>query len=149
MADKTTMVLPGNRFSVPKVFKRVVQVALAVGLPALVALSVIAGNAMLTDKKGRLFRGVDQWLAFINRPDILATMVLTALVTVMLVYWQRDQERGRQGRLCLPTSKRRPAACADEGQRVFVGVVRRLEDDLQVRCQREHVGHLPAIKHLG
>ena len=50
---------------------------------------------MLTDKKGRLFRGVDQWLAFINRPDIMATMVLTALVTVMLVYWQRDQERGR------------------------------------------------------
>jgi len=42
-----------------------------------------------------LFIGVDQWLAFINRPDIMATMVLTALVTVMLVYWQRDQERGR------------------------------------------------------
>jgi len=92
MADKTTLVLPGNRFSVPKVFKRVVQVALAVGLTSLVALGVIA---MLTDKKGRLFKGVDQWLAFINRPDIMATMVLTALVTVMLVYWQRDQERGR------------------------------------------------------
>ena len=95
MADKTTLVLPGNRFSVPKLFKRAVQVALAVGLTSLVALGVIGGNAMLTDKKGRLFKGVDQWLAFINRLDIMATMVLTALVTVMLVDWQRDQERGR------------------------------------------------------
>ncbi len=35
------------------------------------------------------------WVTFINRTDILATMVLTALVTVLLVYWQRDQERGK------------------------------------------------------
>ncbi len=95
MAEKTTLVLPGNRFSVPKFFKRIVQVTLAVALTSLVALAVIGGNAMLTDKKGRMFKGVDQWLAFINRPDIIATMVLTAFVTVMLVYWQRDQERGR------------------------------------------------------
>ena len=95
MADKTTLVLPGNRFSVPKFFKRIVQVTLAVALTSLVALAVIGGNAMLPDKQGRLFRGVDPWLAFINRPDIIATMVLTAFVTVMLVYWQRDQERGR------------------------------------------------------
>ena len=95
MADKTTLILQGNRFSVPKFFKRIVQVTLAVALTSLVALAVIGGNAMLTEKKGRIFRGVDQWLAFINRPDIIATMVLTAVVTVTLVYWQRDQERGR------------------------------------------------------
>lgn len=95
MADKTTLVLPGKRLSVPKVLKRLLQVTLAVALTALVALAVIAGNTMLTDKKAKMFKGVDQWLSFINRPDILATMVLTAFVTVMLVYWQRDQERGR------------------------------------------------------
>ncbi|MCH9807409.1 MAG: hypothetical protein K0U74_06740 [Alphaproteobacteria bacterium] len=95
MADKTTLVLPGKRLSVPKVLKRLLQITLAVGLTSLVALAVIAGNMMLTDKKAKIFKGIDQWLAFINRPDIMATMVLTAFVTVMLVYWQRDQERGR------------------------------------------------------
>ena len=95
MADKTTLVLPGKKFSVPKFLKRIVQVTFAVALTALVALAVIAGNTMLTDKKARMMKGVDQWLSFIHRPDILATMVLTAFVTVMLVYWQRDMERGR------------------------------------------------------
>ena len=95
MADKTTLLLPGKRLSVPKVLKRVVQITLAVGLTSLVALAVIAGNTMLTDKKAKMVKGFDQWLSFINRPDIMATMVLTAFVTVMLVYWQRDQERGR------------------------------------------------------
>jgi hypothetical protein len=38
-------------------------------------------------------QGWDLWLTFINRTDILATMVLTALVTVAFVYWQRGHER--------------------------------------------------------
>lgn len=95
MTEKTTLVLPGKRLSVPKVFKRLVQITLAVSLTSLVALAVIAGNTMLTDKKAQMLKGFDQWMSFINRPDILATMVLTAFVTVMLVYWQRDQERSR------------------------------------------------------
>ncbi|MBU2583215.1 MAG: hypothetical protein KJ622_16015 [Alphaproteobacteria bacterium] len=95
MADKTTLVLPGRKFSVPKFFKRILQVTFAVALTAMVSLAVIAGNTMLTDKKAQMFKGIDQWLSFIYRPDILATMVLTAFVTVMLVYWQRDMERGR------------------------------------------------------
>ncbi|KUO57582.1 MAG: hypothetical protein APF80_05470 [Alphaproteobacteria bacterium BRH_c36] len=95
MADKTTLVLPGRKLSVPKFFKRILQVTFAVALTALVALAVIAGNTMLTDRKGQMLKGLDQWLSFIYRPDILATMVLTAFVTVMLVYWQRDMERGR------------------------------------------------------
>ena len=33
------------------------------------------------------------WLGFVRRPDMLAIMSLTALVTVLFVYWQRDQER--------------------------------------------------------
>lgn len=95
MADKTTLVLPGRKLSVPKFFKRFVQVVLAVTLTSVVALAVIAGNTLLTDKKGRVFHGFDQWMSFIQRPDIQATMVLTALVTVLLVYWQRDQEKSR------------------------------------------------------
>ena len=95
MAEKTTLVMPGKRLSVPKPLKRLVQVVLAVSFTSLVALIVIAGNTMLTDKKAKMFKGFDQWLSFINRPDILATMVLTAIVTVLTVYWQRDHERGR------------------------------------------------------
>jgi hypothetical protein len=37
--------------------------------------------------------GINMWLAFVKRPDILSTMVLTAFVTVVFVYWQRNQER--------------------------------------------------------
>ncbi|MGI9426322.1 MAG: hypothetical protein ACR2PA_24300 [Hyphomicrobiaceae bacterium] len=93
MADKTTLVLPGKRLAVPKVFKRLLQVSFAVALTAGVALVLIAGNLLLVGKKGKSFQGVDIWLSFINRTDILATMILTALVTVLFVYWQRDQER--------------------------------------------------------
>ena len=93
MVDKTTLVLPGRRFSVPKLLKRLLQVTVAVALTAGVALVLIAGNLLLIGKKGKSFQGVDIWLSFINRTDILATMILTALVTVLFVYWQRDQER--------------------------------------------------------
>jgi hypothetical protein len=57
-----------------------------------VALLILVGNNLLVPR-GRLLQGWEIWLTFINRTDILATMVLTALVTVWFVYWQRDQER--------------------------------------------------------
>jgi hypothetical protein len=41
--------------------------------------------------------GINVWLAFIRRPDILTTMVLTAFVTVLFVYWQRERERRAGG----------------------------------------------------
>ena len=58
----------------------------------MVALLILVGNNLLVPR-GRLLQGWEIWLTFINRTDILATMVLTALVTVWFVYWQRDQER--------------------------------------------------------
>jgi nicotinamide riboside transporter PnuC len=47
------------------------------------------------------------WLTFIRRPDILTTMVLTAFVTVLFVYWQRNQERraGAPSRPTVPASR--------------------------------------------
>ena len=47
----------------------------------------------LLQARGTLMQAVNVWIVFINRPDIQATMVLTALVTVMFVYWQRDKEK--------------------------------------------------------
>jgi hypothetical protein len=92
MVETTSLVVAGRKVSVPRLFKRLLQVALAVALTAGVLLVVIAGNGLLVGRT--TFRaGVNAWLAFVQRPDILTTMVLTAFVTVLLVYWQRDQER--------------------------------------------------------
>jgi hypothetical protein len=100
MVETTLLVVAGKRVSVPKLFKRVLQMAVGVGLSAGVILVVIVGNGLLVGKRASLQAGIDQWLAFIKRPDILATMVLTAVVTVLFVYWQRNQERrvGGSGR---------------------------------------------------
>jgi hypothetical protein len=95
MSDKTILAVRGKRMSVPRAFKRTLQVAIAVGLTAFVALAIVVGNGFLL-AKGKPLQGWDVWLAFINRADILATMVLTAIVTVLFVYWQRDQERNNK-----------------------------------------------------
>ena len=92
MIEKTVLVMPGKKVSVPRVFKRTLQVFVAIGLTAMVALAIVLGNGFLMAKGGAL-TGLDVWLSFIRRTDILATMALTAFVTVMFVYWQRDQER--------------------------------------------------------
>jgi hypothetical protein len=94
MSEKTILVVPGKKLSVPRPLKRSLQILAAVALTAGVALAILIGNGLLVPR-GRLLQGWDTWLTFINRTDILATMVLTALVTVLFVYWQRDQERGK------------------------------------------------------
>ena len=93
MVEKTVLALPGKKVSVPRVFKRVLQVALAAGLTAGVMLVVMLGNGLLTGRGASLQGGITTWLAFIKRPDIYTTIVLTAVVTVLFVYWQRDRER--------------------------------------------------------
>lgn len=92
MSDTTQLVMAGKKMSVPRLLKRLVQVALAVALTAGLFFVVIAGNGFLTGRT-TFQAGYQAWLAFVRRPDILTTMVLTACVTVLLVYWQRDRER--------------------------------------------------------
>lgn len=98
MADTTTLVMAGKKMAMPRLFKRLVQVALAVGLTAAVFFFVIVGNGFLVGRGTTLQAGFNAWLAFVRRPDILTTMVLTAFVSVLLVYWQRDKERKAGGR---------------------------------------------------
>ncbi len=93
MSDKTTLVMPGKKMLVIKPLKRGLQVVAAVALTMAVALALMVSSGFL-QAKGTSVQAWYVWLAFINRPDIQATMVLTALVTVLFVYWQRDQERG-------------------------------------------------------
>jgi hypothetical protein len=93
MLETTLLVVSGKKLTVPRLLKRILQVAIAVALTAAVFLVVIVGNGLLVGRQASLQAGIDLWLAFIKRPDILATMFLTALVTVLFIYWQRNQER--------------------------------------------------------
>jgi len=93
MLETTVLVVSGKKLAVPRLLKRILQVAIAVALTAAVFLVVIVGNGLLVGRQASLQAGINLWLAFIKRPDILVTMVLTALITVLFVYWQRNQER--------------------------------------------------------
>jgi N-acetylglucosamine kinase-like BadF-type ATPase len=92
MTDRTQLAIGRNAISVPKITKRLLQMAAAVIATAAVSLAVIVLNNVLTGKGG-LVQGLNAWTAFIQRPDILGTMALTAVVTVATVYWQRSGER--------------------------------------------------------
>ena len=97
MVETTLLVVSGKKLTVPRILKRTLQIAIAVGLTAAVFLVVIVGNGLIVGRQTSLQAGINAWLAFIKRPDILVTMVLTAFVTVLFVYWQRNQERKAGG----------------------------------------------------
>jgi uncharacterized membrane protein len=87
------LVIPGRRMSVSKAVKRAVQVVSAVGLTGLALLVLLGASTLLVGKTKSAEQAFNQWLSFIKQPEILTVMVLTAIVTVALVYWQRDMER--------------------------------------------------------
>jgi hypothetical protein len=97
MVDRTMLVVAGKRLPVPRLLKRLLQVAIAVALTAAVLFVVIVGNGFLVGRGTTLQAGYNAWLAFVRRSDILTTMVLTACVSVLFVYWQRDRERRAGG----------------------------------------------------
>jgi hypothetical protein len=92
--DKTTLIMPGNKkMLVSRLLKQVALAAIAVCLTSLVILAVLAGNGLLVGRGSSMAYAINIWLAFIKRSDILVTMALTSMVTVLFVYWQRDRER--------------------------------------------------------
>ena len=97
MVETTVLVVPGKKLSVPRILKRILQIAIAVALTSAVFLVMMVGNGMVVERNASLPSGMNAWLAFIQRPDILATMTVTALVTVLVVYWMRDRERQAGG----------------------------------------------------
>ncbi len=58
MSDKTILVVPGKKLTVPRVLKRGLQIAAAVALTAGVALAILVGNGLLVPR-GRLLQGFD------------------------------------------------------------------------------------------
>lgn len=99
MTDRTQIAFAGTRYSVPPIAKRLGEIAVGAGLTAATMLAVLTINAALTGngaaKRGSTwFKGYEAWIGFVGRSDILATLLLTAIITVTVVTWQR----GRSGR---------------------------------------------------
>lgn len=94
MSDRTQLAIGRNTLNVPRVTKRLLEVVIATGLTGMVSLLVLLLNNVLTGRGGWL-NGFDVWLSFIRRPDILGTMLLTAICTVAFLQWQRDNSGKR------------------------------------------------------
>jgi hypothetical protein len=92
MSDRTILAVGGRKMSVARPVKRVVQVASALAIASLVALFAIAIASIYAPRGGAAV-GFWQWYALIQRPDIQATAVITAIVSILVVYWQRDREK--------------------------------------------------------
>lgn len=95
--ETTGLVVAGRRMTVPRLLKRSIQIALALLLSSLVLFVIMVANGMLSGKQPSIQAGVTAWLAFIKRPEIQLTGIITAVVSVMFVYWQRNQERRHGG----------------------------------------------------
>jgi hypothetical protein len=97
MMETTGLAIAGRRISVPRLFKRLLQIAVVLGLTGAVLFVIIVSNGMLAGRQPSLQAGVNMWLAFVKRPEIQLTAVITAVVAVLFVYWQRNQERRASG----------------------------------------------------
>jgi len=68
--------------------QRALDVVIAIALTAALVLVIVAVNSMLM-ARGGMWTGLRLWQAFIFRPDILGTMVLTAVVCFGYMLWQQ------------------------------------------------------------
>jgi uncharacterized membrane protein YhaH (DUF805 family) len=88
MSDRTMIDVAGKTLLVPRLAKRALQILTGMGLTALLTLAIIVANNMLTAKGGSA-SGFSAWLAFIQRPEIIGTMLLSTIVTVLYLHWDR------------------------------------------------------------
>ena len=72
--------------------KKFADVAIAVGLTMAVVLIIVVSNSFLTSRGGYQ-QGFNIWLTLVQRPDILGTMVLTALVSAGYQLWKQANRR--------------------------------------------------------
>lgn len=93
MSDRTMIDVAGKTLLIPRLAKRALQILRAMGLTALLALAIIVANSMLTARGGSA-AGLTTWLSFIQRPEIIGTMLLTAIVTVVYLHWDKPSSSG-------------------------------------------------------
>lgn len=74
--------------NLPPPIKRLIDAAIAMGLTmGLVLVMVVISNLLVA--RTNSWAGFKLWYAFMSRPDILGTIILTALVSMSYVYWQQ------------------------------------------------------------
>lgn len=95
MSDRTQLAVGRTMFSVPRLTKRAVEVAVVTGLTGLAALVILGLNNVLTARSG-FTGGLELWFQFIRRSDILGTIMLTAIVAVAYLRWTRDSTGTRR-----------------------------------------------------
>jgi hypothetical protein len=78
----------------PPAMRKAVEVLTAVGLTAAVFFVIVVTNAFLMGRVSYSV-GFNLWYALILRPDILGTMVLTAVVTMAYVWFGKGSGRPR------------------------------------------------------
>jgi hypothetical protein len=79
----------------PPSMRKALDVLTAVGLTAAAFFIIVVSNSFLMSQ-GNYSRGFSLWYAFILRPDILGTVVLTAAVTFAYVwFWKGSGGRPR------------------------------------------------------
>jgi hypothetical protein len=78
----------------PPSMRKAVEVATAVGLTAGVFFVILVANAFLMGRSSYA-TGFNLWYNFVLRPDILGTMVLTATVTMLYVWYGKGSGRPR------------------------------------------------------
>jgi uncharacterized membrane protein YhaH (DUF805 family) len=93
MSDRTMIDVAGKTLLIPRLAKRGLQILTAMGLTALLTMGIIVVNSMLTAKGGSA-SGLSAWLAFIQRPEVIGTMLLTAVVTVFYLQWDKTSSSG-------------------------------------------------------
>ena len=85
--ETTILAIAGKKLKVPRAVKRIVQIAVSVGLTLAVIFTIQVGDGLLAGRATSLQGAIANWLAFIRRPDMLTIMTLTATVTVLFIYW--------------------------------------------------------------
>jgi ABC-type sulfate transport system permease subunit len=68
--------------------RKAFDVLTAIGLTAAVFLVIVVANSFLMSARS-YSHGFNIWYAFILRPDILGTIILTAVVTMAYVFWKQ------------------------------------------------------------
>jgi hypothetical protein len=74
--------------------RKLVDAAIAVALTFGLVLVIVVTSSFLTARGGYM-HGVKLWLGLIERPDIIGTAVLTALVTTGYLLWQSGRQPRR------------------------------------------------------
>ncbi|MBX9589119.1 MAG: hypothetical protein K2X43_07435 [Hyphomonadaceae bacterium] len=72
----------------PPAMRKAIDILTAIGLTAAVFFVIVVANSFLMTRGG-YSQGFKLWYSFILRPDILGTIVLTALVTMVYVFWKQ------------------------------------------------------------